>query len=43
MHRTTEQFWQRYWRLPKEARDLADKSFEQLKKIPGILLCSLKR
>ena len=34
MHRTTEQFWQRYRDLPKDIRDLADKSFERLKKNP---------
>jgi hypothetical protein len=31
MHRTTDQFWRRYWRLPKDIRALADKSFQQLR------------
>ena len=31
MHRTTEQFWQRYQDLPKDVRALADKSFQLLK------------
>jgi len=35
MHRTTEQFWRRYWGLPKEVRDLADSSFERLKANPS--------
>ena len=31
MHRTTDQFWQRYQDLPKDVRALADKSFQLLK------------
>ena len=31
MHRTTEQFWQRYRALPSEVRDRADKAFALLR------------
>ena len=31
MHRTTEQFWQRYRRLPQAVREHADKSFALLR------------
>ena len=34
MHRTTEQFWERYQALPEDARNLADRSFQLLKKNP---------
>jgi len=34
MHRTTEQFWERYGRLPQDVRELADKSFQLLKANP---------
>jgi hypothetical protein len=34
MHRTTERFWRCYGELPKEIRELADKSFERLKDNP---------
>lgn len=34
MHRTTEQFWERYGRLPEDVRELADKSFQLLKENP---------
>jgi len=34
MHRTTEQFWQRYWALPAEVRASADRSFQLLKDNP---------
>ncbi len=34
MHRTTEQFWRRYRKLPKEVRAAADKSFQLLKDNP---------
>jgi len=35
MHRATDRFWQRYDRLPREVRKLADKSFGLLKSNPG--------
>ncbi len=35
MHRTTEHFWQRYWRLPRDVQGLADKSFQLLKDNPS--------
>ena len=31
MHKATGQFWQRYWNLPKDVRDIADKNFQLLK------------
>ncbi len=34
MHRTTDQFWRRYWNLPEEIRDAADKNFQLLKQNP---------
>jgi hypothetical protein len=34
MHRTMERFWRTYRALPGDIRDLADKSFELLKKDP---------
>lgn len=34
MHRTTDQFWQRYHQLPQEVRDRADKCFEMLRSDP---------
>jgi len=34
MHRTTEQFWERYWSLSKDVRELADRNFQLLKKNP---------
>lgn len=34
MHRTTEQFWDRYGKLPEDVRELADKSFQLLKENP---------
>ena len=43
MHRTTEQFWQRYRRLPKEVRTLADKSFQLLKNNPKHPSLQLKK
>ena len=33
-HITTPQFWEFYYRLPAEIRDLADKNFELLKAEP---------
>ena len=43
MHRTTEQFWQRYRRLPAEVRTLADKSFKLLKDNPRHPSLQLKK
>jgi hypothetical protein len=34
MHRTTDQFWQRYLALPEDVRNAADKSFQLLKENP---------
>jgi len=34
MHRATEQFWDRYGRLPVEVQELADKCFQLLKENP---------
>lgn len=34
IHRTTERFWECYWKLPREVRDLADRSFAILKENP---------
>ncbi len=34
MHRATDRFWQRYDRLPREVRKLADKCFGILKANP---------
>ena len=34
MHRTTEQFWQCYYRLSQEVREHADKSFALLRENP---------
>lgn len=34
MHRTTEEFWQRYHQLPQEVRQRADKSFGLLRSDP---------
>jgi hypothetical protein len=31
MHRTTDQFWQRYGALPEEIRERADRNFQLLK------------
>ncbi len=31
MHRTTDQFWERYRALPEDVRKAADKSFQLLK------------
>ncbi len=33
-HRTTPRFWERYARLPRDVRQLADKNFELLKGNP---------
>jgi hypothetical protein len=34
MHRTTDQFWDRYRILPEDVRNLADKNFQLLKENP---------
>ena len=34
MHRTTDQFWNRYRSLPEDVQDLANKSFQLLKENP---------
>jgi len=34
MHCTTEGFWECYWSLPDDVRDLADRNFEILKENP---------
>jgi hypothetical protein len=34
MHRTTDQFWERYQALPEDVRNVADKSFQLLKENP---------
>ena len=34
MHRTTDQFWDRYRVLPEDVRNLADKNFQLLKENP---------
>ncbi|MBI4572815.1 MAG: hypothetical protein HY713_05960 [candidate division NC10 bacterium] len=34
MHRTTDQFWQRYHALPEEVRERADKAFALLRSNP---------
>jgi mRNA-degrading endonuclease RelE of RelBE toxin-antitoxin system len=43
MHRTTEQFRQRYRRLPKDVRALADKSFQILRANPRHPSLQLKK
>ncbi len=35
MHRTTPRFWKSYAALPPEIRDIADRSYEQLKADPS--------
>ena len=34
MHRTTDNFWKRYWNMPEDTRNVADKSFQLLKENP---------
>ncbi len=43
MDRTTDRFWQRYWRLPKEVQSLADKNFQLLRQNPRHPSLQLKR
>ena len=43
MHRTTEQFRQRYHRLPPEICERADKAFELLKSNPATLRFTSRR
>ena len=33
-HRTTPRFWERYWSLPNDVRELADKNFRLLQRNP---------
>jgi hypothetical protein len=33
-HRTAPSFWERYWTLSNDVRELADKNFELLKRNP---------
>jgi hypothetical protein len=33
-HRTTPRFWGRYWSLPNDVRELADKNFRLLQRNP---------
>ena len=35
IHRTTRRFWDCYWSLPAQIRDLADKSFALLRENPS--------
>ena len=35
IHRTTRRFWDCYWSLPAQVRELADKSFSFLRDDPG--------
>lgn len=42
-HYTSSDFWNLYWKLPVEIRDLADKNFELLKTNPHHLSLQLKR
>ncbi len=34
IHRATRRFWDRYWALPEQTRELADKSFALLREDP---------
>lgn len=34
MHRTTPSFWEQYWSLPNDVREIADKNFKLLKGNP---------
>lgn len=34
IHRTTRRFWECYWSLPAQVRELADKSFSFLREDP---------
>ncbi len=34
MHRTAPSFWERYWSLPNDVRELADKNFQLLQRNP---------
>ncbi len=43
MHRTTDQFWERYKALPEEVRRLADKCLKLLKENPHHPSLSLKK
>jgi len=43
MHRTTEQFWQRYDDLPEEVRSRADRAFALLRSNPSHPSLEFKR
>jgi hypothetical protein len=43
MHRATDQFWRRYWGLPKEVQSIADKNFQILKNSPRHTSLQLKK
>ncbi|MCL5734919.1 MAG: hypothetical protein M1274_04930 [Actinobacteria bacterium] len=43
MHRTTDQFWERYRALPEDVRKAADKSFQLLKENPRHPSLQLKK
>ena len=43
MHRTTDEFWDRYWSLSEGVRRLADKSFQLLKENPRHRSLQFKR
>lgn len=43
MHRTTDQFWERYYNLPGEVRNAADKAFQLLKENPRHPSLQLKK
>lgn len=43
MHRTTDQFWQRYQTLPSDVQSSADKSFQLLKENPRHPSLQLKK
>ncbi|MDO8846454.1 type II toxin-antitoxin system RelE/ParE family toxin [Methylicorpusculum sp.] len=42
-HYTSSDFWELYWKLPVEIRELADKNYELLKENPRHLSIRLKR
>jgi len=42
-HYTSSDFWNLYWKLPVEIRNLADKNFELLKTNPHHFSLQLKR
>ena len=42
-HYTSSDFWELYWKLPNEIRELADKNYELLKENPRHPSLQLKR